>query len=276
MPTDTFDSPEFLDPTEVALDDEFRRRGRVTQSAEEPGALECIRRHTARLAAEHLGVEAPDREPELPAWLESLGERVAPADLNALRLHVFRGLNAESWLRPAVYRLARRSLAVLVGNELAMQRRVNLSIQLPNDDSSLLPLHADCWSGDSPYEIVLWVPLVDVAGTQSMFLLPPEAHARFAEGMAEAGSVEDLFDSVESEVEFLQLDFGQVLLFNQNLAHGNRINRTPRTRWSLNVRFKGAFTPYADKKLGEFFEPITLRTMSRIGLEHRLPDGFRE
>ncbi|MEM8929664.1 MAG: sporadic carbohydrate cluster 2OG-Fe(II) oxygenase [Acidobacteriota bacterium] len=263
----------FVDPAEHALDRAFREQGRVILPAEAPAALERIRDRAASLAAEHLGIDPPD---DVTTWLETLGDRVKPADLNPLRLAVFRGLNAEPWLRPAVYRLARRALAVLVGNELAMQRRVNLSIQLPDDDSSLLPLHADSWSGDSPYEIVLWIPLVDVADTRSMFLLPPVAHARFAARLADADSVEDLFGAVESEVEFVRLDVGQVLLFNQNLAHGNRINRTPRTRWSLNVRFKGAFTPYADKKLGEFFEPITLRTMSRIGLAHRLPDGFDE
>ena len=42
-------------------------------------------------------------------------------------------------------------LETIVGNELAMQLRVNLSIQLPGDDSSLLPLHSDVWSGDSQF-----------------------------------------------------------------------------------------------------------------------------
>ena len=42
-----------------------------------------------------------------------------------------------------------------------MQMRVNLSIQLPRDKSSLLPVHSDVWSGDSPFETVVWLPLVD-------------------------------------------------------------------------------------------------------------------
>ena len=42
-----------------------------------------------------------------------------------------------------------------------MQKNLNLSIQCPNDNSSLLPIHFDVWSGDSPFEINLWVPLVD-------------------------------------------------------------------------------------------------------------------
>ena len=264
---------QFYDPSEIALDQEFRGRGRIIRQAEDRDALILIRDRVTELAANHLGVEPPD---DAGRWLGDIGHHVSPPELNALRLAVFHGLNAEPWLRPAVYRLARQSLTVLVGSELAMQRRVNLSIQLPDDESSLLPLHADCWSGDSPFEIVLWTPLVDVVGTQSMFLLPPAAHRRFVERFSDAGSVEDLYRSVESEVEFQKVDFGQVMLFDQNLAHGNRVNDRQLARWSLNVRFKGLFTPYADKKLGEFFEPITMRTMSRIGLEHRLPGRFDE
>ena len=43
---------------------------------------------------------------------------------------------------------------------------------MPNDDSSLLPVHSDTWAGDSPFEIVMWIPLVNCNKTQSMFILP--------------------------------------------------------------------------------------------------------
>jgi hypothetical protein len=56
--------------------------------------------------------------------------------------------------------------------------------------------------------------------------------------------------------------------------HGNRINTERNARWSINIRFKGLFTPYSDKKLGDFFDPITLRPASRIGIDYRLPTGF--
>ena len=35
----------------------------------------------------------------------------------------------------------------------------------------LLPIHSDVWSGDSPYEINLWLPLVDCYRSKSMYLL---------------------------------------------------------------------------------------------------------
>ena len=40
----------------------------------------------------------------------------------------------------------------------------------------------------------------------------------------------------------------------------------------MNCRFKGIYTPYADKKLGEFFEPVTLRAASQIGMNYKMPE----
>ena len=79
---------------------------------------------------------------------------------------------------------------------------------------------------------------------------------------------------MEGDLVWLEIPYGETLVFNQNLLHGNIVNAEDETRWSTNCRFKGVFTPYADKKLGEFFEPISLRAASRMGLDYRLPAGF--
>jgi len=39
----------------------------------------------------------------------------------------------------------------------------------------------------------------------------------------------------------------------------------------MNCRFKGVFTPYSDKKIGEFFEPIILKPASEYGMNYSLP-----
>ena len=49
------------------------------------------------------------------------------------------------------------------------------------------------------------------------------------------------------------------------------INKTKETRISINCRFKGLFTPYAEKKLGKFFSPLNLRPASQIGLKYKFP-----
>ncbi len=157
--------------------------------------------------------------------------------------------------------------------DLAMQLRINLSIQLPNDDSSLLPVHADVWAGDSPYEVVLWIPYVDVYGTKTMFILPRDKDAHYQAKMNELKlkSAEELYRAIEPDLRWLDIPYGNVLLFTQNVMHGNIVNREPETRWSSNCRFKSLFSPYHDKKLGEFFEPILVRPATRIGASYRLP-----
>ena len=67
------------------------------------------------------------------------------------------------------------------------------------------------------------------------------------------------------------MQFGEILIFNQSLPHGNIVNVETETRWSMNCRFKGIFTPYNDNKLGEFFEPITLKPVSKKGMNYKLP-----
>jgi len=160
-----------------------------------------------------------------------------------------------------------------VGNELAMQLRVNLSIQLPNDDSSLLPVHSDTWSGDSPFEVVVWLPLVDCYNTKSMYLLPPKLAENLSDNfkLHAEGSSELLFNAIKDDVKWMKVNYGEVLVFSQIYPHGNQVNQEDETRWSMNCRFKGLFTPYKDKKIGEFFEPITLRPVTKLSMSYKLP-----
>jgi sporadic carbohydrate cluster 2OG-Fe(II) oxygenase len=187
--------------------------------------------------------------------------------LNDLRLAMINNLNR--LFQPKYFSLARNTLHELVGNELVMQRNINLSIQLPDDDSSLLPIHCDTWSGDSPYEVVLWVPLVDCYGTKSMFFCDKEVSEKA--DISKFKDSEELFKAIEPHVTFMDCKYGEALIFTQNIMHGNRVNTTNETRWSLNSRFKSLWTPYADKKLGEFFEPIEIRAASRLGMQYELP-----
>ncbi len=171
---------------------------------------------------------------------------VKKAGLNDTRLSIIKNINSNPKNRNWYYTLAKNALDEIVGNELVMQRNINLSIQLPGDDSSLLPRHKDVLQGDSPYEVVLWVPLVDCYGTKSMFF-----QKRYSD-----------------KDEFIDCKYGECLIFSQNYWHGNVVNETNETRWSLNCRFKSLFSPYADKKLGEFFEPIELRPATKLGLSY--------
>ena len=264
----------FFRPEEQALCDSFLKNGYVIAPADDRTALDSIREALVDIGAKILGIEKPR---DFAAFLNQIHTRVTVDKLNEFRLGLFNQFNALPWARTAYFSLARRHLEVIIGNELAMQKRINLSIQLPNDASSLLPVHSDIWSGDSPFELVLWVPFVDVYRTKSMFFLPPGPNEEYVSKMAKIGSSsEDLFKAIEPHLTWLDIPYGNVLVFSHIMMHGNRVNVEPETRWSMNCRFKSLFSPYWDKRLGEFFEPITVRPASRLGMEYKLPTGFEE
>ena len=253
---------DFLSKNEKILENEFMDQGFIIRDAANKDALNKIQ----KFAIDMLTRKGGD-------LLDNTHKNIDIEELNDFRLNVIQEINAQQWLREAYYNIAKPYLDILVGNELAMQSRVNLSIQLPDDDSSLLPVHADTWSGDSPFEVVVWLPLVNCFGTKSMYILPPKVANNLSDDFKvhAEGNSEELFNIIKNDVDWIKINFGEVLIFNQVYPHGNRINKESETRWSMNCRFKGLFTPYKDKKIGEFFEPITLRPVSKIAMNYKLP-----
>ena len=149
-----------------------------------------------------------------------------------------------------------------------MQRNINLSIQFPNDASSLLPIHSDVWSGDSPYEINLWLPLVDCFKTKSMYLLNQKKYKIFEKKINKTknNSSSEIYKKISKEVSWMNIKYGNFLLFNQSLPHGNIVNKEKETRWSFNCRFKSIFTPYVDKKIESFFYPLPQGQLQKLVL----------
>ena len=253
---------DFLSNDEKILEKEFIDQGYIIRDVANKDALCKIQKFTS----EKLSRKGGDS-------LDKTHESISINELNTFRLEVIKDINEQSWLREAYYQIAKPYLDILVGNELAMQLRVNLSIQMPEDDSSLLSVHADTWSGDSPYEVVVWLPLVDCYNTKSMYFLPPKAADNLSDDfkLHAQGNSEQLFNVIKNDVSWIKINYGEVLVFNQIYPHGNRVNKESETRWSMNCRFKGLFTPYKDKKIGEFFEPITLRPVTKVSMNYKLP-----
>ncbi len=269
--TDTLSS--FQTEAEKQVEDEFLATGYMIGDVENRDTLDKIRALIVDTCSAHLGDPAP---PAPQDYLDNIATKVEVDHLNALRLNILSGIRNAPWFRAAYYSLARDMLTNLVGNELSMQKNINLSIQMPGDESSLLPVHADVLNGDSPFEVVLWVPLVDCHATKSMYILSPERNSEILAGLGDFSHTtsEDLFLAVKDDVTWLTVPYGRYIIFSQNLLHGNRINEETDTRWSMNCRFKSLLSPYADKKFGEFFEPISMRPATRLGLTFKAPDGF--
>lgn len=204
--------------------------------------------------------------------LNNIHKKIKVKNLNEFRLKIFNNVNMNEKFKMSYYNLSKEFLDQIVGNELVMQSRINLSIQMPKDSSSLLPIHADTWSGVSPFEVVVWLPLVDCYQTKTMYFLKKKSISKVNKILLDKKlSTDKIFAKIKKDVEWLELKYGQVLIFDQSIPHGNVVNKEIETRWSMNCRFKGIFTPYGDKKLGEFFEPISLKPASLRGINYKHP-----
>ena len=206
-------------------------------------------------------------------FFNNFAKYISLHNLNDYRVKLMQMINSNSLFKDKLYSVSNDILDYVVGNELAVQKRINLSIQLPNDNTSLLPVHADTWSGDSPFEIVVWLPFVDCFNTKSMYILPPKENNKFLNDFSKYQSLnaEEIFQAIKDDLDWINIKYGQVMIFNQSLPHGNVTNLENETRWSINCRFKSLFSPYGDKKLGEFFEPLNLKIMSKIGMNYKYP-----
>lgn len=270
---------QFQIPEEESLGKVFYRDGYVIRDAEHPKTLDAIRHFLVETMCEYLGQTFPKDE---SVFLNNIHSFVKRQDVNTFRMHLYQRMNAQPWMRPGYFALARRTLEILVGNELAMQNAVNLTIQMPHDDSSTRGLHSDTHVGETPFQVVLWVPLVDVYDTKSMYLLSPDRSRQVTQELHRFnGGMAEVYESIKKEVMWLRVSYGQVLIFTPNLLHGNGVNQVSETRWALNARFTGLFTPYgdhpgSDKKLGTFYLPITPRVVTRIGMEYTPPREFEE
>jgi sporadic carbohydrate cluster 2OG-Fe(II) oxygenase len=245
-------------PTRAELGD-FASRGYAIVPASDRAALDALRADVAA-AARRL---VPDRGEPAGAFFDRFHDYgLDGAALNAVRVELVAELGKLAVAR-RLFDAFRAPLAGLVGPDVAAQKTVNLVVQQPGD-ADQVPIHRDA-PGNSHFEVILWVPLVDVYGTKSMFLCDRE---RSAEGLAllqGGASFAEFSAHVERHGVDLAIPYGNALVFAAGLAHGCKVNVESETRWSLNLRYKNLFSPYGAKGLAEYFDVLELSPLSRVG-----------
>ena len=256
---------------------DFQKHGFIVRSCENQSGLLGLRDKVIRLICDHDGLNYPE---DSVSFLDSTHLNMTPESVNELRMCLYDNLNSEGWFRPTYYSFAQSIIEAIIGNELAMQNRINLNIMMPHDAGSNIPMHIDTHSGESPFQCVMWLPLTSVSNTKSV-LLPPKKNQealKYFKRWMEDGGREKVMKEIESDLIFAEVPFGSFLLFSPNLIHGSVVNSTNETRWSFNARFKGLFTPYTsqEKGLGSFYQPIRVSAASQFGLQYSQPDGLKK
>lgn len=185
-------------------------------------------------------------------------------NLNIFRQKLIKYLNLETTFRIALENKIISMFTPILGPDLAIQKSLNLVISIPEDNTSQIPLHCDTFTGHSPFELTLWLPLTQVAKTQSMFILPL---SKWNSSLKET-YLNKSHENLKNDFIFFNMSFGDAAIFWHALPHGNIVNSENLTRVSLNIRVKNIFSPYGEKKLGDYFKPLQLSPFASLAIKH--------
>ena len=194
--------------------------------------------------------------------------------INNLRLYLYRNINSDKNFLKLIYQSSKKIIEETVGNEIA-NSNANLSIQYPEDDNSVLDMHTDFFSGESLFQANLWIPFVDVKKTKSMFLINPETSIKILKQikLSKKETFQKIIKKYKKQMKWLNVKFGQAIIFSPNCLHGNVTNREKTTRWSINIRYKNLYSPYNriygnEKKIGTFYKIFSPKLMTKFNLKY--------
>ena len=136
----------------------------------------------------------------------------------------------------------------LCGKELFVQRRAHTIINVPGSEHSKLWTHYEMMSGISPFTYVLWAPLHDLEDDGGAYHIDQKASLEVMKKEQETGLVNGptVLNMMEKQKP-ARLKFGQVVVFNPFVLHGNVSFNSDLARIACNVRFQSYNKPLLQK-----------------------------
>ncbi len=257
------------------LENEFKKKGYIIRKTKETKALVYLQKQILNfiLSSDKNLKKNYRKHKNIKDFFNNLHKYIPLKKLNNFRVNIIKKINLDKKFRENYYLVAKEFLDELVGNELAMQNKLNLSFQMPNDKNSQLPMHSDIYAGESPFEVVVWIPLMDIqANNQSMYITNPKDNRIINKEVTttKTKTLSELYRKYKNKFKFLKINYGEILIFSPILQHGNVVNTTKITRLSLNCRFKSLLSPYdvfskTHRNIPHFYRPLNIKPMTRIG-----------
>jgi sporadic carbohydrate cluster 2OG-Fe(II) oxygenase len=248
----------------------FEAQGFAIVPPTDRARLDRLRTSVRDLAYEILGLTPGDH---VGSDLDRLHEHVEAGDpATTFRLALTRVMSEQLDVGREVFTSFESQLASLVGVDVLAQRVPNIVFQPPGDPRPT-ELHRDA-PANSPYEVVVWLPLVDCAGTKSMYLLDRSASSEVLDfHRAHPDDADGFQHLLDERAVLMDVPYGHALLFWPGLFHGSLVNREADSRLSLNIRFKHLFAPLGMKDPFRYFTVLHTSPLTRLGLAFERDEG---
>ena len=150
------------------------------------------------------------------------------------------------------------SITSVCGDRLFLQRRANIIMNLPGDAQRHQWPHYEIMSGVSPYTFILWAPFHDIDDDGGVYYCDNEFSFTTLMEEERLGLMNSpyMFEKVESSSPApLVLRYGQAVLFNPFVIHGNKEFDGLKARIAVSIRFQNRDYPLMQRG-SDFFKPF--------------------
>ena len=136
----------------------------------------------------------------------------------------------------------------LCGKELFIQRRAHIIFNVPGKKHLNVWNHYEMMSGISPFTYVLWAPLHDLEDDGGAYLVDQKSSLEIMKKEERAGLVNGpTILNMMGKQKPAHLKFGQAVVFNSFVLHGNVPFNSESARIACNVRFQSHNKPLLQK-----------------------------
>jgi sporadic carbohydrate cluster 2OG-Fe(II) oxygenase len=146
----------------------------------------------------------------------------------------------------------------LSGLDILIQRRANNIFNLPGKNQRRQWPHYELMSGISPYTFVLWAPFHDLQDDAGVYYIDQEESFKIikkehSEGLVNGPTILNMMQDQKPA----KLNYGEVVVFNPFILHGNVGFSSDLARIACSVRFQSRNKPLMQKN-SDFFKVYQL------------------
>ncbi len=136
----------------------------------------------------------------------------------------------------------------LCGKELFLQRRAHTVVNVPGAGQAKQWPHYEMMSGISPHTYIIWAPLHDLEDQGGVYYIDQHTSLEIMKKEEESGLVNGpTVLNMMHDQKPTQLKFGQAIIFNPFILHGNISFNSDLARIACNVRFQSCHRPLLQK-----------------------------
>jgi len=166
------------------------------------------------------------------------------AEINRLRINLLTFTNLSDMIIDSCPSL----IETLCGKELFIQRRATIIMNVPGEGQAKQWPHYELISGISPYSYIIWAPLHDLEDQSGVYCINQKESLEVMKKEEESGLVNGpMVLNMMRTQKPSQLKFGQAVIFNPFVLHGNVTFNSKFARIACNVRFQSYNKPLLQK-----------------------------